>query len=48
MEYLKNITTREIVEELEKREGIDFKRVDPYQDENITVNGPCIVIKVID
>lgn len=48
MKDLKNITTIELVEELKKREGVEIKRVDPYQDENIIVNGPCIVIKVID
>lgn len=48
MKDLKNILTKELVEELEKREGVEIKRVDPYQDEVINVNGPCVVITVVD
>lgn len=48
MKDLKNITTKELVEELEAREGVEIKRVDPYQDEVIDVNGPCVVLIVAD
>lgn len=48
MRDLKNITTKELVEELENRVGVETKRVDPYQDEVINVNGPCMVITVVD
>lgn len=48
MKDLKNITTKELVEALKNREGVEMEVVDPYQDEVIEVNGPCLVIKIID
>lgn len=48
MEDLRYIATCDLVEELKNREGVEIKRVDPYQEEVINVNGPCVVIKVID
>ncbi len=45
---LGNIPTNKLVKEIETREGIEIKTIDPYQDEEINVNGPCILIKVID
>ncbi|WP_195945861.1 BC1881 family protein [Paraclostridium bifermentans] len=48
MNDLKNIATKELVEELKNREGIEIKEVDPYKDEVINVNGPCVVITVVD
>lgn len=48
MNDLKNITTKQLIDELKKREGIEVNTVDPYQDEIINVNGPCIIITVID
>lgn len=48
MKNLKKITTKELVEELKNREGVEIKIVDPYQDEVINVNGPCLVIIVLD
>lgn len=36
MESLKNISTKELVEELSKREGVEKKIIGPYQKENIS------------
>ncbi len=48
MKDLKNIPTKRLVEELKDRDGIEVREVDPYQDEIINVNGPCLVFVVID
>lgn len=47
-ELLRHITTRDLVNELAEREGVVHKRVEPYEDENIKVNGPARVLTVID
>ena len=47
-ELLEQITTRELIEELSKREGVEVKRAEPYQDMEVTVNGPAVVIVVTD
>ncbi len=31
-----------------KREGVDYKKVEPYADEVISANGSAILIKVMD
>lgn len=48
MESLKNISTKELVEELSKREGVEKKIIGPYQKENISAEGPAIILLVID
>lgn len=48
MNVLKNITTKELVEELKNREGGEMKIVDPHQEDVIEVNGPCLVAIIID
>ena len=48
MKDLKNITIKELVEELKNREGVEMKIVDRHQDEVIEVNGPCLVLTIID
>lgn len=45
---IEKYSTKELVEELLKREGVDYKKVEPYADEVISANGPAILIKVID
>lgn len=45
---MKNIPTRELVEELKTREGVTVKNVEPYQDIEIPVNGPAVVLIVTD
>jgi hypothetical protein len=45
---LQDFRTYELVEELKTREGVDTKIADPYEDLGVTVNGPAIVLVVID
>lgn len=47
----KNLTeykTCELVEELKKREGVEAHLAEPYEDIELKVNGPAIVLVVID
>lgn len=45
---MNELTTKELVEELEKREGVEIKIADPYKDVEIKVNGPAKILIVID
>ena len=45
---LKNIKTCELVEELSKRKGVEKIIVEPYQKKQINVEGPIIILKIID
>ena len=45
---LTNVKTCELVRELEKRAGVEAKVAKPYEDLTVTVNGPAIVLVVID
>lgn len=45
---LKNTKTCDLVKELEKREGVKEIIAEPYQDIDIKVNGPAIVLVIID
>lgn len=45
---IKEIPTCKLVEELKSREGVDTKIAEPYEDVTITVNGPAILLTVID
>ena len=46
---LEHISTKELVKELQKREGIGVKRVKPFEDVAMTINGEpkCDVMLVI-
>ncbi|MCI1951777.1 MAG: BC1881 family protein [Clostridiales bacterium] len=48
MKELKAISTCDLVNELKNREGVEITIAEPYQDINIKVNGPAIVLTVID
>ena len=48
MEELKQVSTAELVKELKKRKGVETIIAEPYQDKEIKVNGPAIVLVVID
>lgn len=48
MESLKEIKTCELVEELKTREGVEAQWAEPYEDLEVKVNGPAIVLTVID
>lgn len=45
---LNDVDTCYLVEELKNREGVSKIIVNPYEDKNIKVNGPAIVLVVID
>ena len=45
---LKNHHTCELVKELETREGVSTDIALPYEDKTTTVNGPAIILTVID
>lgn len=45
---LDGTTTSELVEELKKRDGVETTIAEPHQDISVKVNGPAIVLVVID
>lgn len=52
---LKNVSTMELVKELEKREGVEKIAVNPYEPYLIIANGqtisdegPVVILKIID
>lgn len=45
---LSNVSTVELVRELSAREGVEPHVVEPYADFEIAVNGPAVVLVVID
>lgn len=45
---LSKFTTKELVEELSKREGVEKTIAEPYKDVEVKVNGPAIILAVID
>lgn len=45
---LSNILTCDLVKELQSREGVETTIAEPYQDAEVKVNGPAIVLVVID
>ena len=48
MSELSNISTKELVEELKKREGVETTTVEPHDKKEITVEGATVVLVVID
>ena len=47
-DVLKNISAKNLEDELKDREGVFDYAVNPYQGVNIDVNGPAIVLVVVD
>lgn len=45
---IKKISTKDLVEELEKRAGVETVNVNPYDKCELSIEGPAIVLKVID
>lgn len=41
-------TTKELVEELQRREGVEVIIAEPHKTETISLEGPAIILKVID
>ena len=48
MEELKKYSTAQLVEELRTREGVTEKIAEPYETLETEVEGPAIVLTVID
>ena len=45
---LKDIPTCKLIEELKKREGVEHIIESPYEYKKIEVEGPVIMLKVVD
>lgn len=45
---LEKISTKELVEELKEREGVKTEYAEPYQDKKLSVNGPAVILIIID
>lgn len=45
---ISDIPTCDLVEELIKRDGVDFEEVASYQGFELSVNGPAVVVVVYD
>ena len=45
---LNNVKTKDLVEELKQREGVHTEYAEPYQEKQITVNGPAQILIVFD
>lgn len=48
MNELNKLTTKELVEELRRREGVKAIIVDPHTEKEIIVEGPAIILEIID
>lgn len=47
-EQISQIKTCDLVAELKRREGVETHIAEPYQDVTVSVNGPAVVLVVID
>ena len=45
---LQDVYTCDLVAELSTREGVEKTIADPYEDLTVAVNGPAVVLVVID
>lgn len=45
---LENVPTANLITELRKREGVETTIVEPYQDAEVSVNSPALVLVVTD
>lgn len=45
---MENLKIYELVEELSKREGVEKIVIAPYEKEKIELEGPIVVLKIID
>lgn len=48
MNDIEKYKTYELVEEIKKREGVTCQCTEPYQNNEIMVNGPAIVLIITD
>ena len=42
------MATCDLVEELSRREGVKIHRIGPYEDYALSVNGPAVILEIID
>ena len=47
-EQVSEFKTCDLVDELRKRDGVETHIAEPYQDVTVSVNGPAVVLVVID
>ena len=45
---ISKIATKDLVEELSKRNGVEAKELEPHKEESISVCGPVIVLIITD
>lgn len=45
---LEAISTKSLVEELRKREGVEATIVEPYKQHNAHIEGPAILLEITD
>jgi len=45
---LEKVSTKALVEELQKREGVATTIAEPYKATTVSINGPAIVLTIID
>lgn len=48
MENLKEVSTKELIAELMRREGVETKEIAPYEPFSRAYTGPCVVLVVTD
>lgn len=48
MEVLHNIATCDLVQELEKRQGVQKTTAEPYQNISLNIDGPAVVLVITD
>lgn len=47
-ELLKNIDTKDLVEELKSRDGVSYENVEPHTEWRLSICGPAVILMVID
>lgn len=47
-ELIMSFSTKDLVEELQKREGVETSYIMPYENISVDINGPAILLVVID
>ena len=48
MHILESVPTKDLVQALEKREGVEKVVAEPYQEINISVKGPAVILQITD
>ena len=45
---IEQLSTKELVDELINRDGVEVTIAEPHEDCNISVNGPATILTIID